>query len=241
MSDSNRPQLKEVITRYPNSNALQEIYFVNDENELNGRYKRFHENGNISIICNYLNNERIGKCYEFSQNGKKWKECTYNENGVTEGPYLEWWENGNPRINAIACKYGNYVGDYTSLWDNGNPYISCFYNKDGKKDGIYVEKSRDGNVTVKKWYKDGKEVTQSEYEGIKDEKPVQMITYYVNNTPNCLNCVKEIAYEYPSTGIKHGICNKFYTNGMISSSCNYVEGIRDKATLKEYDENGFLV
>ena len=232
-----QPVLKEVITYHTKGNVIKEIYTVNSENnELEGPLKYFDQNGNILIICNYSKGKRVGKCFEFEE-GKKWKECTYNENGVTEGPYMEWWKNGQTRISAVACKHGNFVGEYVSRWENGNLWETCFYNEQGKKEGPYAEYEEDGTIKVEKFYKDGKEVKKEEV-----EKPVQMISYYEDNNNNQSKVVKEVYWVYPSSGVKHGLSTSFYQyGGNITKSCNYTNGKADKDTLKVYNSNGFII
>jgi antitoxin component YwqK of YwqJK toxin-antitoxin module len=232
-SQSN-PVLKEVITYYSKGNVIKEIYSVGENNELEGPYKCFEENGQICIICNYSNGKRVGNCFEFVE-GKKWKECTYNEDGLTEGPYIEWWKNGQTRISG-NCKNGNFVGEYVSRWENGNLAETCFYNEEGKKEGPYAQYSEDGTFKLEKFYKNGVEVKKEEV-----EKPVQMITYYNGVMNGNSKVVKEVYYAYPSSGVKHGLYNLFGVYGNIQRSCNYINGKVDEETLKVYNIDGGIV
>ena len=42
---------------------------TNTKNNLQAHYKRFYQNGEICISCSYINGKRVGKCYEFDENG----------------------------------------------------------------------------------------------------------------------------------------------------------------------------
>ncbi len=178
-------QLTEIITRYDNG-AIKEIKYKDSENKVQGHYKHFYKNGQICISCSYVDGKRVGKCYEFEENGNKWLDCTYNQEGKTEGTYIEWWPNGQVRMN-IECRGGNFVGEFVSRWNNGNLWETCFYNDEGKRDGPYAEYSEEGKLIKEITYKNGKLVEKEIEKEVKKEvkKEVEPISIMLTGG-NCI-------------------------------------------------------
>jgi len=170
-SDNNNDTnfLVEDITRYDNG-AIKEIKYKDTDDKLQGHYKRFYQNGLMCISCSYSNDKRIGKCLEFEEDGKLWKQCIYNKDGKVEGTYSEWWPNGQLRMNVV-CKDGNFVGKYKTYWSNGNLWETGFCTEEGKKDDVFQSHSEDGITNTRTYYTNG--VKQTLNQESKDTSKVQ--------------------------------------------------------------------
>ncbi|HCW07872.1 MAG TPA: hypothetical protein DGG95_10975, partial [Cytophagales bacterium] len=86
---------KEVKTYYDRSRTkLCEDYFVLDDNEtMEGQYKKFYPNGKQAIEGTFINGVRSGTFYEYSENGILIRKINY-ENGMRHGTVEVFDEKG---------------------------------------------------------------------------------------------------------------------------------------------------
>src|SRR5436190_11636401 len=87
---------KEVRTYYDaQKNHIQEDYFVSlqDNSIINGKYKRYYENGNLMIDGNFDDGNKSGLFTEFHENGKISRKISY-VNGLRHGAVQVFNEDG---------------------------------------------------------------------------------------------------------------------------------------------------
>ena len=77
-------------------------YWVNDRGEWHGEYKRWDENGQLSVHCFFVNGRYHGEA-------KLW-----------------WYENGQLRRHCFFVN-DEFHGEYKSWRDNGQLSVHCFY------------------------------------------------------------------------------------------------------------------
>ena len=97
--------------------------FVNDQYD--GVYKEWYENGRKSIVGTYKNGKEQGVYTEWHENGKKALQTKYI-NGIPDGRYREWHENGKKRI-RITFRDGKENGVWTQWYENGKKEMKVKY------------------------------------------------------------------------------------------------------------------
>src|SRR5690606_16098035 len=93
---------KEVRTYYdPQKEHLQEIYFVEADNETyTGRYQRYYESGGLMVDGNFSDGKKSGDFIECHENGKQARILTY-VSGLRHGPVKVYNEDGAPAPQAL--------------------------------------------------------------------------------------------------------------------------------------------
>lgn len=86
--------------------------------------------------------------------GKVKLKFDVDKDGRKDGPYLENYENGKPKIKAVY-KADTFDGPYASFHENGKANISAAY-KMGKLNGAYAERNEQGKIMLTATYRDGK-------------------------------------------------------------------------------------
>jgi antitoxin component YwqK of YwqJK toxin-antitoxin module len=77
--------------------------------------------GNVVGKESFLDGKHIGKLESFYTPGRPSLFKNYNAKGEEEGPWKEWWPNGNPKADFVA-KGGEIVSG-TEFYSNGKPRI----------------------------------------------------------------------------------------------------------------------
>lgn len=77
--------------------------------------------GSIVGRINYRDGKEIGKKEIFYAAGRPALSKTFDDNGEAEGPWLEWWENGNKKGEFIARK--GHIVSGMEYYPNGKPRI----------------------------------------------------------------------------------------------------------------------
>ncbi len=77
---------KEVKTYYdPSKSRISEDYYVIDDNQtMEGRYRKYFPNGKLAIEGTFVNGVRSGTFYEYHENGTLIRKINY-ENGMRHG------------------------------------------------------------------------------------------------------------------------------------------------------------
>lgn len=118
------------------------------------------------------------------------------KNGVKEGLWKKYYEDGKPRQDANYLN-GKLEGDYKVYTDEGKPFIEGKYKED-KKAGIWYYYTSSGAIEKIEKYRDGNLFSEQMMNGKKEE-------FYKNNIPkssvNYLN------------GKKSGVFNEWYEAG----------------------------
>src|SRR6187549_3960709 len=76
---------------------VHEDYMVSaqDGQTMEGKYRKFYENGNVAIEGEFKNGVRWGTFYEYHENGKLIRKISY-ENGMRHGTVDVYDEHGRP-------------------------------------------------------------------------------------------------------------------------------------------------
>lgn len=143
---------------------LKSIKYKNDN--LEGEYKSFYQNGNKYEIGSYKNNKFEGEYIKYSENGQikekgifingkrngEWLE-NYNERKYMNNEKIKWQIISNYRKDSLhgnykkykngeiveigEYKYGNKIGKWIELDENDNRLIGEYF--DGKKIGKWIK------------------------------------------------------------------------------------------------------
>lgn len=105
-----------VVTRYPNGNPIDVLYYKNNQPVMEAR---FLPNGEKEMECEMQNGLKHGKLVQWYPNNKKWIEETY-ENGRKNGEFTVWNINGEK----------SYEGSYQKDKPSGTWY---FYDANGNR------------------------------------------------------------------------------------------------------------
>lgn len=120
---------------------FEEINYIKKGNYIKeGEYKSYHKNGQLKLICNYVNNKKEGMYKSYYKNGQLKVICNY-VNNMIEGEYKSYYKNGQLE------KFENYI--------NGKMRGECkYYNFSGKLYEIthYIYEEKEDLVH----YRDGK-------------------------------------------------------------------------------------
>jgi antitoxin component YwqK of YwqJK toxin-antitoxin module len=140
--------VKDIFHKFDSTKKVSSILSSNFENKL--EYKI----GKIIIPDDFDRNLE-----EVCSNGIHYflkLECAfyYSLEEITNGEYLEWYENGQQ---LIKCTYtdGKRNGEYLEWYENGQQLIKCTYT-DGKRNGEYLSWYENGQQYKKYTYTDGK-------------------------------------------------------------------------------------
>ncbi len=68
-------------------------FFVDENNLIQGEYKRYHENGQLYIHTFFQNGNRHGEYKSFYGNGRKFEHIFF-QNGNIHGEYKAYHDNG---------------------------------------------------------------------------------------------------------------------------------------------------
>jgi hypothetical protein len=79
---------------------------------------------------------------------------SYLKNGKWDGPYVEYWKNGQLKKNTTYVN-GKRHGPYVIYWGNGEIYWKTTL-VNGKRHGPYIEYNKDGTIKEKGRYENDK-------------------------------------------------------------------------------------
>lgn len=193
-----------------------------ENGELEGHRKSYHENGQLSAELNYKNGELEGLCKSYHENGQLSAEAHY-KNGKLEGRRKGYHENGelhyesewvddvqNGEIISFD-KYGNKVKQ--SFLINGNYdgiQKEWFPNGKIKAERIY---KKDLIVSQKCWDESGNEINIGWFDGIISEEKIKIRKYHI--TSRYIFSPKVLWLSPLSSSIISHLLSFLYSN------CNY--------------------
>jgi antitoxin component YwqK of YwqJK toxin-antitoxin module len=189
------------------SGKKKSIYRVK-ENQCDGKYIDWFENGKEKWVRQYINGNQIGTSVTFRENGSLEKQFDNNTNEMTD-----CWGNGKTKFKFIENKlqyYYYFNGNLFEKYDFGkDKYNAEYFNENGKTvfSGMY-----------KKYilYKDN-----TKYNG-------KIICYFNNG--------KISHYEEFVNGMPNGKCYGCYGNGILKFDNVFENG--KEIVSKQYYENG---
>jgi MORN repeat protein len=112
---------------------LYKLCFYKDD-QLEGEYKRWYENGQLRGLCFDKDGQLEGESKSWYSNGQLWDHSFYKE-GHLEGESKTWHKNGQLSQHCFY-KNGQREGEFKRWYENGQLLKHCFY-KDGKLSYIF--------------------------------------------------------------------------------------------------------
>lgn len=70
-----------------------EEYYIDENGGFHGEYKAYYSNGQLRLICNYVDNKLQGEYKDYHENGQLYLICNY-VNKKLHGEYKTYHENG---------------------------------------------------------------------------------------------------------------------------------------------------
>lgn len=134
---------------YPNGVTAYEVVFKDDKPI--GKYKRYHENGQLSSVLNFDETGTNAKAEFYNQAGQKISEGQYSgKKKIGKWTYFK---------NDIIIKEENYTdgmmqGEQITYYNNGQIYDKKRFES-GKQNGIWEKYHRNGKPYLKAFFKDG--------------------------------------------------------------------------------------
>jgi len=131
------------------------------------------DGGNVHELSGIPQNGRYGEWTIYYPNGNVNAKYQYDVNGIPEGPWLEWYENGQKKRQYFH-KEGKRDQTWTVWWSNGNI----------KTEGNFKEGLKNGQFTF--WFQNG----QKKFEGVcRNDKLFGEWTFY--NADGSVEKIKE--------------------------------------------------
>ena len=191
---------KEKTYDYYENGNLENEYIYDNVNHANYIQKKYHENGNISHIRTFVNNQVNGKFSSFDENGKIKQTGTY-EDGKLNG-IVRYYSDGKLRT-KMEWK-NNVIDGMVEDYFDGKLTDKGIY-KNGKQDGIWLQ-YHDGDLYSKTTYKNG----------IRNGEFIHYISGRIFEKGNYVNGKRDGVWEeYWSKG---SITTKEYINGELISN-----------------------
>ena len=104
-------------------------YQVNDENQIHGCLKLYHDNGQLKNKINFTNGKQNpGIVITFHENGQKAREVYVDKKTRKNGQFSEWYDNGSVKLIG-NYKDDEFDGDFKEFFDNGTLKAELEYNK----------------------------------------------------------------------------------------------------------------
>lgn len=216
----------------------------------NGKYKDFHDGGNVLSEGTYESNLQIGEwkyyypsgelyCMGYYDGGRGIDSCTVthipldNRHGI--------WTFYDERGLKYLTQDSKEIGARIDIYFNDNGTIDEYYTYvDGSLNGHHYKGSRTGQTSIegeykndqlcgiwKYWDENGKMIKQIHY----GDSASSGITYWYYDS----GIIKKKS-EFLDT-LKHGLYEEYYKNGQIRLSTNYKNGILNGNSV-EYFESG---
>lgn len=136
---------------------LKLITELNDLSKPHGLYLKYHDNGEIYIVCNYAKTGIIGWYREYYQNGHPKVVGWYSQSSQLDGNYYEYWDSGQLRkklIYAEGCLFLDIGTELVSFNENGMIKKKIIITEQGihvtenDKTTLYIDSSLFENLTM---------------------------------------------------------------------------------------------
>lgn len=188
----------DTLKTYHSNGKLKKLCYYDAKGNLNGKYKVFHYNGNLSYEANYA---------------------------ISSDEKLEYTENYNSLVKQFSnFKTNEKVNQFDSLGAQG---LSIFYGKDfpdrgysdstiveignyvnNRKNGIWILYSKDGKTPI----------------GFSDYTKGILHKTYVSKYPFSNNSEYDYFETYQSNSVESGRVNCFSESGCLEYTCDLLDG-----------------
>ena len=101
----------------------------------NGKYKEYHENGQLKHKAFYINHKVDGSAKYWYKNGQLHKKHHYNK-GLKSGTWKEYYESGKIKTIHHYNKDGRIHGLFVSYYENGQKRMEQVFENGRPKDGL---------------------------------------------------------------------------------------------------------
>jgi antitoxin component YwqK of YwqJK toxin-antitoxin module len=248
-----------INTKYPNGAIKTQTEFTNGEKT---KCTRYYKTGEINRVINYKNNKKDGeyRSYGYGNNAHSIMFYRYDKK---HGPMEIYNENG--RI-YLRCNFrnGKLNGYYTTYFDDGAKEFTGEY-VNGVKQGLFEEFYETGQIHGRNYYYYNNLTLSNLYYENGNIKSNRMFDeYYQPKTYNYFYLsgdLKEALYfdrgmlkkweKFYDNGVlknktdylegkKHGLCEWYHENGMVSERSNY-EYDALVGDITRFDEEGNIV
>ena len=239
-------------TRRYDKGILWGIGNTDKDNEFQGPWEFYFDNGKLKSKGNFIDNEKDGQWFFYNKNGTQSSEYSFKAN-ERDGAYTEYDGDG----------YKTETGSYKDKKLNG---VQTVFYKDGTKKSEITYKLGKADGTLKQFYPGGKlnytidynnenqmhgdvkvyypnQVLKATSEWKDGERNGKSISYHIN---------KQISEDYTyKEGNYEGVYEEFYITGQLKEKGTYKKGISVGETVYYYqngtvrkkdilDENGKL-
>src|SRR5689334_18957817 len=119
---------RHVITYHdPARQKIREDYYVVGEETIEGKYKRYFENGNVEMEGAFVDGVRSGTFLEYHENGKLLRKISY-VNGMRHGP-VEVYDEQGVFVQRAFYQNNLLVDSVKSYYDSGTPRMESRFVK----------------------------------------------------------------------------------------------------------------
>lgn len=200
---------------------------------INGEYKTFFFNGQLQDLIIYKKGKTTGEKEEFYENGKhKYKVSIDTAKSFFKH---EWfYENGNPKkLEHKTQRKDERIGEYKVWHENGQLAETGVYISKYERDGDWLEFYKDGSKKLEAEFQKGKFQVKNCW----NEKGEQILKdgtgLYINEYSIFAGTIERKEQEYKNYQL-HGL-SKSFTNGRLTLSQEFENGIEHGATLSYYN------
>jgi len=144
---------------------------------LEGKFYRFHADGEVLGIDMYVNGKKDGICKEFHSGRALHYSTEYKNGKIVDGENIYYHLNGNKKF-VDNYKNGLKFGKSTSYYESGGIEIEGTYRDKGLAEGPWKEYFESGKLKEEYYYKHG--LFHGEYT-IYDEKGTITAQYIYKN------------------------------------------------------------
>tara|TARA_B110000208_G_scaffold190582_1_gene254833 strand:+ start:83 stop:1018 length:936 start_codon:yes stop_codon:yes gene_type:complete len=210
---------KDAIKTYYENGSLAQEYQINKQEELNGYFRKYHDNGQLKVEMSLTNGvQDNGDVISYHDNGTKARKVTL-ENHLMNGPYYEWYRNGQLKTEGI---YNDKVPTVLKEWDENGVLIITEWTNSEKEE--YLNQS--SKVNTKLLYD-----LREEYFQLDDNEnypeAIKRLTQIIEQIP-LLKGQSLIAYVDPSDMLNGILLEEIYFNrSQLYSELNYIEDAKN--------------
>lgn len=137
---------------YDTGELKSEVFVIDGKKE--GKCKVYYSNGNINVICNYVNNKLNGEYINYFCNtpGQIY-DIGYFLDGKRQGECKRYYDNGQ-LLEIYYCVNNKRHGEYLSYYRDGTMLQNINYNN-GRKDGLVQNYNTIDDITETWYYENG--------------------------------------------------------------------------------------
>ena len=137
---------------YDTGELLSEVFVINGKKE--GKCKIYYANGNINVICHYVNNKLNGVYINYFMNipGQIYDICYFLDD-IKQGECKRYYDNGQ-LLEIYYCVNNERHGEYISYYRDGTRLLNMNYTN-GRKNGLYQNYNAIDDITETWYYENG--------------------------------------------------------------------------------------